>query len=291
MDEVTLLIFGCGYLGRRVARRFLDSGVKVAAVTRSAERARQLSDVGVVPYVADVADARTLADLPAASFVLFAVGFDRAAGRTMSDVYQTGLANVLGRAAPQRRLVYISTTGVHSGESGEWIDEESPCEPASEGAKNHWAAEQLLAAHGLADRAVVLRMAGLYGPGRIPRRDELVAGKIVSGSAEGFLNLIHVDDAAAVVEAAAGHEQPSRAYVVSDGHPVRRWEYLAEIARLLGAPPPRFDERQPATRRGPGNKRVNNARMQAELLVELAYPTYRDGLAAIVAGEGFSHDA
>jgi nucleoside-diphosphate-sugar epimerase len=281
MMDTSLLIFGCGYLGLQVAKRFLDAGKGVAAVTRTAERAQQLEQAGIETLVANIADATSLATLPAAQTVLFAVGFDRSAGQAMSDVYQTGLANVLRRIDPQR-FIYISTTGVHSGESGAWIDEASPCEAFSEGAKNHLAAERLLANSPLAESSVVLRMAGLYGPGRIPRRDELLAGKVIPAAADVWLNLIHVDDAAAVVVAAANHEQPSGVYLVSDGHPVRRADYMAEVARLLDAPPPRFDDAA-ARSRGSGSKRVSIDRMLRELNVELMYPTYRDGLAAIVA--------
>jgi nucleoside-diphosphate-sugar epimerase len=146
------------------------------------------------------------------------------------------------------------------------------------------AAERALASHRLGDRGIVLRLAGIYGPGRLPRRVELISGEPLSIAAGEHANLIHVEDAAAVVLAAEAHAQPPRIYAISDGHPVERREYLAQLARQFGLPPPAFRDPLPGEaegRRG-GDKRVNNARMLAELKVTLSYPTYREGLAAAV---------
>jgi nucleoside-diphosphate-sugar epimerase len=98
------------------------------------------------------------------------------------------------------------------------------------------------------------------------------------------VNLIHVEDAAAADLAAEAHAQPPRTCIISDGHPVERRDYSAELARLLHLPPPSFREPLPgeATGRRGGDKRASNARILAELQVKLAYPTYREGLAAAV---------
>ncbi len=96
--------------------------------------------------------------------------------------------------------------------------------------------------------------------------------------------MIHVEDAAATVLAAEKYAQPPRTFLVSDGHPVQRRDYFAELARQFGLPPPSFRDPLPdeASGRRGGDKRVNNARMLAELHVKLACPTYREGLAAAV---------
>jgi nucleoside-diphosphate-sugar epimerase len=109
----------------------------------------------------------------------------------------------------------------------------------------------------------------------------------------GYLNLIHVEDAVRVILAAEsrakGPEEGNfHLYVVSDGHPVERGEYYAELARCFGAPPPKLlgvDSSLPTGRRRGGSKRLSNAKMLRELGVTLAYPTYREGLAAIVASQ------
>lgn len=284
------LIFGCGYLGARVARRWRDAGEAVYAVTRSDARARALADEGFTPIVADVTQPESLRQLPAADTVLFAVGYDRASGRSIEDVYAGGFQHALDSltAAP-RRVIYISTTGVYGDCEGERVDERTPCRPLRPGGQASLQAERALGRHSFGRRGVILRMAGIYGPGRIPHRASLVAGEPLAVPTAGFLNLIHVDDAARIVLAAAEADVDLPAlYVVSDGHPVRRAEYYAEVARLLGAPAPQFVAPAAGDARGlraAADKRVDNSRMLAELGVSLLYPSYREGLAAVVADE------
>ncbi|HEY1785296.1 MAG TPA: SDR family oxidoreductase [Pirellulales bacterium] len=283
------LVFGCGYLGHRLADGWRAAGETVYVVTRSAARADVLGAQGLTPIVADVVQPGTLAGLPAADTVLYAVGYDRTTGASIRQVYVDGLAHVLAALPPATgRIVYISSTGVYGQTGGERVDENSECLPVREGGRACLEAERLLAAHPLGARAITLRLAGLYGPGRIPSRQQLMAGGPLAIPADGCLNLIHIDDAAGVVLAAERHAPLPRLYVISDGQPVERRMYYEELARLLGAPPPRFVAAPPgseALARSASDKRIDNARMLAELAIQLAYPSYREGLAAIVAGE------
>jgi nucleoside-diphosphate-sugar epimerase len=284
----TRLIFGCGYLGHRVARRWLAAGDAVYAVTRSAERAEIWRGEGLRAIVADVTEGAMLTNLPEVDTVLYAVAHDPRSGKAHADTHVVGLGNVLA-ALPLdfRRLIYISSTGVYGDCQGEWVDEDTPCHPLREAGKACLAAEEMLAAQVSGPRSVVLRLAGLYGPARIPRRDLLLAGEPIDAPQLGFLNLIHVDDAADAVLAAATIEaELPRRYLISDGSPVVRGDYYAELARLIGAPPPRFQspEREtPAASRAAADKRISNARMLAELKIKLRFPSYREGLQAILA--------
>jgi nucleoside-diphosphate-sugar epimerase len=280
------LIFGCGYLGSRVARLWQDQGVEVFVVTRSGERARQFTALGLHPIVADVLQPETLARLPHVETVLFAVGHDRGSGASIHDVYVGGLRDVLASLADDtRRFIYISSTGVYGQSHGETVNESSPAAPNRDGGRASLAAEQLLAADRLGERGIVLRMAGLYGPGRIPLADKIRQGEPIPASADSTLNLIHIDDAARVVLAAESKAEPPRTYVVSDGHPAVRRDYYEELARLLGVPSPTFAPPDPAaarTGRSAGDKRIDNTRMKTELGVDLLYPSFREGLGAIV---------
>jgi nucleoside-diphosphate-sugar epimerase len=286
----TRLVIGCGYLGLRVAGRWQRRGDEVFAVTRSAERASVLRQSGLCPIVADVTCRETLSALPPAETVLYAVGYDREAGLSMREVYVTGLLAVLDSLpASINRLIYISSTGVYGQTDGQWVIEDSECEPTRESGRVCLEAERALQAHRLGERSVILRLAGIYGPGRLPNQSALRTAEPIAAAPDGYLNLIHVDDGASVVLAAAEHGQPSPLYLVSDGHPVPRREYYAEAARLLGAPPPRFvspPPESPKAARAEGSRRVSNARMLAELGVQLKYPTFREGLAA---GLGADH--
>ncbi|HUE69876.1 MAG TPA: NAD-dependent epimerase/dehydratase family protein [Pirellulaceae bacterium] len=289
------LVFGCGYLGFRVARLWRQRGDDVLAVTRSAEKGPMLAREGLRPIVADLAGAALdLGPLPAIDTVLFAVGYDRGSAAAIEQVYAGGVAQAVAAIpATVTRFIYVSSTGVYGDAAGESVDEETACRPTRAGGKASLAAEELLHQSQMGQRTIVLRMAGLYGPGRIPRAEAVLAGEPIDAPASGFLNLIHVDDAAAIVLLAEERAPLPRTYVVSDGQSVLRSEYYAELARLLGAPPPRFvapDATSPAAQRAASDKRVNNRRMMSELSPVLRYPSYREGLAAIVAERGAQFD-
>jgi nucleoside-diphosphate-sugar epimerase len=220
------------------------------------------------------------------------VGYDRSASAgssTIEEVYAGGVKNVLAALPIETgRFIYISTTGVYGPASGEWVDEATPPDPRRDGGRASLAAEQILAAHPLGARGVILRLAGIYGRARIPFIDKLRSGEPIPAPVSGYLNLIHVVDAAEVVLAAdtlAPFENTPRVYCVSDGHPVERGEYYSEIARQISAPAPKFvdpDPNSPRAARAESNRRISSERMLAELRVELAYPDYRAGLAAIL---------
>jgi nucleoside-diphosphate-sugar epimerase len=292
------LVVGCGYLGSRVAELWQAHDESVAVVTRSTERAGRLKADGYVPIVADVTDPQSLEKLRQLGSVdglIYAVGFDRAAGQAMREVYVEGLRSVLD-TLPQsvEPFIYISSTGVYSQNDGRWINEDSPCEPTRDAGRVCLEAESVLRRHAVGSRAIILRLAGIYGPGRIPSRNELISGRPVNAASDAWLNLIHVDDAARIVLAVEKQVRPPRLYLVSDGHPVRRREYYAEAARLLRAPPPVFSD-APAEalsdRRGNSDKRVNNARLRSEVRFDFQYPSFREGLAASIvedqAGQTF----
>jgi nucleoside-diphosphate-sugar epimerase len=283
------LIFGCGYLGYRVALRWRAEGADVMAVTRSSRRAAMLSSAGIEPIVADIMRPATMGSIPVADTLLYAVGFDRASGFSIHDVYVDGLRNVL-RALPAGAgpLLYISSTGVYGQADGRWVDERSACEPMRAGGRACLEAERCLQEHPLGERTVILRMAGIYGPGRIPRREALEAGRPIAAPSEGYLNLIHVDDAAQAVLAAEKRAPRPALYCVADGAPVQRGAYYEHLAALLGAAKPRFEpppSDSPVAMRAASSKRVSNERLIRELAVHLRYPSYREGLAAIVAAE------
>lgn len=279
------LIVGCGYLGSRVLELWRAQGETVYAITRSPQRAAEWSQQGIVPLVADITQPITAIAPQEISTVLFAVGFDRRAGKSIGEVYVDGLARVLAWLPGNvQRFIYISSTGVYGSFQGDWIDESAPCQPQREGGKACFAAEQLLGGSRFAAQSVALRLAGIYGPNRIPRAADLLAGQPIDAQPNGFLNLIHVVDAARIVLLAEARPT-SPCLLVSDGQPVIRGEYYAELARLLGAPEPQFvlpvDALPP--KRGAADKRINNARLLRELAPQFQFPDYRAGLADAVA--------
>jgi nucleoside-diphosphate-sugar epimerase len=282
---MTKLIVGCGYLGLRVARRWLAAGHVVTGVVHSDASAKALSASKIGAIVADVTQRETLRDLPAAETLLYCVGYRSDCGASRWAVYVDGLRNVLDAVSPKvRRVIFISSTGVYAERNGGWVDEDSPCGPLSESGRALLAAEEVLAIHRLGDRGIVLRLAGIYGPGRLPRRAELLTGEPLAVPAVEHVNLIHVDDAVTVVLAAEERARSGRIFNIADGFPIDRRAYLVEAARQLGLSLPNFRDPSPdiATARRGGNKRVSNRRMTEELKVKLEYPTYLEGFEAAV---------
>lgn len=293
------LIVGCGYLGRRVAKRWTAQGDRVYAVTRNASNATEFAAEGWQPLVADITQAESiaqaLASLPPLDTVLFAVGYDRGSGRSIHEVYVAGLDKTLIALAPHlntlRSLVYISSTGVYGQTDGTWVTEDDRCSPTREGGVACLEAERLLAEEPWRTKTIILRCAGLYGPGRIPQREPLLAGQPLNVPSAGYLNLIHVDDAAQIAVLAADKLPPPQLLNVSDGHPVARADYYATLARLLNAPPPRFVSSEPAgvaptgpaARAAAADKRVSNSRLCERLSISWLYPDHVAGLAHCLA--------
>jgi nucleoside-diphosphate-sugar epimerase len=287
------LVIGCGYLGRRVAALWRAAGDQVFATTRHGDEADRFRAEGLEPIVCDVLDLASLAVLPQVDTVVYAIGFDRSSGATMRAVYVDGLANVLDRIPPPSRFIYISSSSVYGQSDGGWVDEDWPTEPKEESGQVVLDAERTLFTSSVRRRLrtlnvnipITLRFAGIYGPGRLLRRVAIEKGEPIVGDADKWLNLIHVDDGARVILAAEARGTAGRIYNVCDGAPVRRRDFFAELARLLGAPVPQFVA-PPTLGELPAHESANrcicNERMIEELQTTVRYPSYVEGLAASV---------
>jgi nucleoside-diphosphate-sugar epimerase len=292
---VSTLIVGCGYLGRRVGARLREHGEQVWGTVRSLDKAAELHAIGIEPVLIDVLEVGSLRSLPIVDRVFYCVGFDRASGATLRTVYVDGLQNVLDNLPGLvMRLVYASSTGVYGQTGGEWVDESSAVAPRHESGKACLEAELRLAEwaepRAFQLSTIVLRFAGLYGPGRVVRRSVLERGEPIASDPDKLLNLIHIDDAAGAVLAALDASHPERVYLISDDRPVTRREYYCTAAALLGGPEPRFSPPRGASleaARDATSKRVANHRMKRGLGVVLAFPDIRTGLpAALGLGAG-----
>ncbi len=279
-----LLVFGCGYLGIRIAKASVSAGHVVWTTTRRGAKADEMAKMGLRPILADWTDRRTLAELPEVDRVVVAVAYDHRSGLDRQRYQVDGFRHLLSAVPPKTHLCYISSTGVYHQKGGVWVDETSPTHPAGD---SGWAC---LRAEGLLHRFrpdspwTILRLAGIYGPGRVPRAANVIAGRPIRSPADGYLNLIHVDDAAAVA-LASWQSARQRIYVVADDQPVIRGDFYREIARQCGAAQPRFlppSPGSPLSLRSKSNKRVWNRRMKRDLLGKLRFPGYREGLADVL---------
>jgi nucleoside-diphosphate-sugar epimerase len=269
------LILGCGYLGRRVAARWIAAGKSVAALTR--KNADALTALGIEPILGDVLDPASLRNVPRASTVLYAVGMDRSSGKTMHDVYVNGLRHVLDTISPPDWFIYVSSTGVYGQSDGGWVDEESPNEPAEDSGNVVLAAERLLREK--LPGAIVLRFAGIYGPDRLLRKRAILNGEPLIGDAEKWLNLIHVEDGVEAVLAAEAKARPCETFLIADDFPVTRRDFYTLLAQLLNAKSAAFEHRPEP---GAPNRRISNRKAREQLGWSPHYPSYHQGLPAAV---------
>ncbi|MCC6416248.1 MAG: NAD-dependent epimerase/dehydratase family protein [Opitutaceae bacterium] len=285
-----LFVAGCGYVGSAVARQGMALGMEVHALTRNPVMAAGLRDAGIKVMVADLATADWHGQLPGEmDFVLNSVSSGGGGLEGYRHSYSEGMASLLqwARAAKIGTCVYTSSTSVYPQGGGVVVDETAPLESvADERALVLCAAEQQLRASTAVGRAYILRLAGIYGPGRHHLLDQIRTGGVLPGGWDHRLNLIHRDDAAAAVWAAWGapDAMASGTYNVADDGPVTKAALIEWLAGQLGVPAPTFDARQP-TRRGRDvpDRVIANAKIKRELGWRPRYPDYRAGYAAILA--------
>jgi nucleoside-diphosphate-sugar epimerase len=275
---LSILIIGRGYLGSRFAELFSDEDAYCTTRTPG----KGAPDRCERWLVCDVTRPETLNILPQVDQVLYAVGHDRSSGVTRRDLYVGGLRNVLDRLPRAGRLVYVSSTSVYGQADGSWVDEECPAAPVDEAGSIMLDAEKILRSR--CPEAIVLRLAGIYGPGRLPNLGPIRAGEAINGEPDRWLNLIHVDDAAAAIAAAFERGTVSSTYNVADGSPCTRRQFYQELARLVGTPAPRFARESPG-RGDSANRRIAVERMREELQVRPRFPSYQEGLQNALAAE------
>lgn len=227
--------------------------------------------------------------------ILWTIGFDTAQHPqlTREDVYLEGLGNLLKildeseaerqpLLAPNGRILFCSSTGVYGDAKGRQVDEDFPCHPLHDGGRVLLAAEHLLQSHRLGRQTTILRLAGLYGEGRIPRAEDILHGKPLRRP-DDFVNHIHVTDAVRVIQtlAQSGH---AGCYLVTDDQPVTRRTFYSFFAETHKLPKPVFAEestnstQSSPSRHGAGSKRASNQRLKSEYGITLRYPTFREGL-------------
>jgi len=283
-----LVILGCGYLGGEIARQAAARGLRVTALTRNGEKAAGLRAAGVTAVVAEIADNAWHAEIGPADFALNCVSSGGGGVEAYRRSYLTGMKSVLAWAGAQGlvgRLVYTSSTSVYPQDGGVRVDETSPVAGRDERTAVLVETEQRLRASlGAAPSRVLLRLAGIYGPGRTHLLQQVQFGE-VSGTPAHHLNLIHRDDACAAIWAALGAPatMTDGLFNVVDDGAATKAEITAWLATQLGVPQPRFTG-EPAGGRAPAPDRIIlNDRLKAALGWRPAFPSYREGYAKLLS--------
>lgn len=306
------LIVGCGYVGERIARKWIQAGDEVFAVARKASRIQELASMGIRPICWDWLDANGPKDLnsrelfqiePKNLTLLISVSHAPVPGIPFAETHVRGLSNLVGllqervRDYQRIRTIYLSTTGVFGSSAQDiHVDEATIPVPESPGAVAAFHAEKWIQELPL-EESVVLRPAGIYGPGRVPNWQSLRDKIPIHAEPKSYLNLIHVEDLVSIIEAVSNRCMSHQLYCVCDNEPVTRQEYYGELAAIGKWQQPVFEPQKDSSnldaspkRRRSGNKRVLNTRIVSELNYQFIYPSYREGLRSLFDGNaGCSH--
>jgi nucleoside-diphosphate-sugar epimerase len=284
-----VLILGCGYVGLPLGVELVRQGHDVSGVRRSASAQAELTAAGIKPVSADITRPDDLARLPG--------GFDwivncvASGGGTAEDyrrIYLQGTRNLLAwlGSAPPKKFVYTSSTSVYGQNDGSLVKETSPTEPLADTAQVLVETERLLLEPAQEKRfpAVILRVAGIYGPDRGHWfRQYLKNEARLEGKGERILNMIHRDDVVGCIIAALKSGRPGEVYNVVDEEPVSQFHFFEWLAGTLGKwlPPSVPEEDADVVRkRGVTSKKVSNRRLKMELGYQFKYPTFRQGYTA-----------
>ena len=310
---MTVLLAGCGDLGTEAGLRFAAAGYRVVGWRRSPEKL----PAAIEGVAADLSSGE-LPPIPAdTTAVVVAIAADSSTEDAYRTAYVDGLSNVLdavlASGASVRRILFVSSTAVYGDAGGGWTDERTTPEPGGFSGRIIREAEELLYSRlrGTGITPVVLRLGGIYGPGRTRLIDQVRGGSAVIPAAPRFTNRIHRDDAAAaIVQLCTMDAVPAPVYLGVDNEPAELGEVLGFLAAELGLPRP-ASESASATGGGSasgvgasasgggvsasggepsrgGNKRVSNGLLRSTGF-EFQYPSFREGYRAVLAGVGVRH--
>jgi nucleoside-diphosphate-sugar epimerase len=283
-----VLIVGCGYVGLPLGAELVRQGHEVFGLRRSASAEGELKAVGIKPLFADITKPDDLAKLPHEyDWVVNCTASGGGGADEYRRVYVEGTRNLIAWLLPAtlKKFVYTSSTSVYGQNDGSLVKETSPTEPEADTAQVLLETEKILleaAAQGKFP-AVILRVAGIYGPDRghwfkLFLRDEAR----IEGKGDRLLNMIHRDDVVGCLIAALKNGRSGEIYNAADDEPVTQFVFFKWLADSLNKPlPPSVPAEVSETRkRGGTNKRVSNRKLKMELGCQFKYPNFRQGYSA-----------
>jgi nucleoside-diphosphate-sugar epimerase len=285
-----VLIIGSGYVGQPLGAELARRGHEVSALRRNRAAAGDLQAAGIKPLFADITQAGELAPLPREfDWVVNCVASGGGGAEDYRRVYVEGMRNLIAWLAPgprdtgPPRFVYTSSTSVYGQTDGSVVDEKSAAEPAAETARVLLEAETSLLAFARERNfsALILRVAGIYGPERGHWFKQFLQGEARLEAGGGrILNMIHRDDVIGCVIAALERGRAGEIYNATDDEPVTQLDFFSWLSAAAALPMPAPAAENPAARkRGATNKRVSNRKLKAELGYRFKYPTFREGYA------------
>jgi nucleoside-diphosphate-sugar epimerase len=286
-----VLIVGCGYVGLPLGAELAKQGHAVFGLRRSPQAGPELNQAGIQLLTGDITQPEQLAALPGHyDWVVNCVASSGGGSEQYQSLYLQGTRNLITwlSPAPPRKYLYTSSTSVYGQNDGSLVDETSPTEPSAATSRVlvETEGELLQAARQNAFPAVILRLAGIYGPGRGYWFKQFLQGTAtIEGRGDRILNMIHRDDVIGAIIAGLEHGRPGEVYNAVDDEPVLQRTFFRWLADTLGKPlPPSVPEDPEALRkRGLTTKRISNQRLKAKLGYLFKFHTFREGYAAEIA--------
>ena len=283
-----VLIVGCGYVGLPLGKELRRQGHEVFGLRRSVLAEAELLAAGITPLHADITQPETLATLPRDfDWVVNCAASGGGGAADYRKIYLEGNRNLIAwlDGSPLKKFVYTSSTSVYGQNDGSVVTEESPVEPVADTSKILVEAEKFLLS-AVAERqfpAEILRVAGIYGPGRGHFFKLFLRGEArIEGDGSRFLNMIHRDDLIGVISAALETGKPGEIFNVADSEPVSQLKFFEWLAAEMKQPlPPKVAaDVENWRRRGVTNKQVSNAKLRADLKYAFQFPDFRAGYKA-----------
>jgi nucleoside-diphosphate-sugar epimerase len=283
-----VLIIGCGYVGMPLGAELVKQGHEVVGLRRSTGAEAEFKAAGIKPLTGDITRAEQLAQLPAAcDWVVNCVASSGGGAEDYQGVYLQGMRNLVEwlAAAPPKKFVYTSSTSVYGQNDGSVVKENSSTEPVAETAKILVETERVLLAAARERKfpAVILRLAGIYGPDRGHWLKQYLKNEArIEGTGARLLNMIHRDDVVGAIIAALKSGRAGEIYNVADDEPITEWTFFKWLSDAVGRdmPPSVPEDSEAVRKRGVSNKKVSNRRLKMELGYQLKYPTFRQGYSA-----------
>jgi nucleoside-diphosphate-sugar epimerase len=284
-----IFIIGYGDIGRRVARLYKKKNYVVTGLARSPESRQMMQSDDVEPVIANLDDRDSLSGLSLADALVFYFAPPPPTGLT--DPRMANFLTSMDSQRLPRKIVYISTSGVYGDQAGRSITEKTPPQPGTDRAFRRLNAEEQL--RQFSDQhpveLVILRVGGIYGPGRLPEQRIRDAIPVLHEELAPKTNRIHADDLARICVAAEKYGRDGEIYNVSDGCDSNMTEYFFQVASHLGLDPPPtvgWDVANKILSKGMlsylrESRRMDNKKMLTELRITLKYPDLNSGLAAI----------
>ncbi|HEU5122874.1 MAG TPA: SDR family oxidoreductase [Verrucomicrobiae bacterium] len=288
-----VLIVGCGYVGLPLGAELARLGHDVFGLRRHATDEEDLIRSGIKPLYADITDAAALSGLAHEfDWVVNCVASGGGSAEDYRRTYLLGTRHLLDWLQPApRKFIYTSSTSVYGQNDGSVVTETDAASPAAETAKILIETETLLlnAASEKNFPAIILRLAGIYGPGRGYWLRQFLNGEArMESEGDRILNMIHRDDVVGAILAALENANAGSIVNVTDNEPATQRTVFEWLANTLGRPLPETasNDTSSARKRGATNKRVSNFKLRHELQYQLKFPTFREGFAAELRARG-----